>query len=312
MDTLSSDSMIIELRGFLDETVALTRAVANDDTAWTTPWAGSPAGTELAAEEKRHPYPGTGSWPWRAAPMFARWALQVAASAASGFAAVLGRDETSYAADVLCRGILESSSLSWWLLDPDIGSERRLARSLVYRLHTAGETDRAVRALELGPDDYPADYGESADGVREEIRALGLACTKSGTVSFGDDGTSTESWPGYTERTAQLAERIWPQRKLPYALLSAVAHAEFLGLQRSLPELAGHASDLRPTTGPADAALWLWLWQDAYLVLGALIFSADRAAAFLGLPDQLAALNVLTGRLDERLLALRPAMPDGP
>jgi hypothetical protein len=115
-----------------------------------------------------------------------------------------------------------------------------------------------------------------------------------------------ESWPGYTERAAQLVERIWPQRKLPYAVLSAVAHAELLGMTRSLGPLASQAAGRSAPASPDDA---LWLWQDAYLVLGALVFSADRAAGFLGLHDDLAAVHNLAERLDKRLPALRPAIP---
>src|SRR5207248_7657044 len=70
---------------------------------------------------------------------------------AKGFSKVLDPNATSYAADVLCRGILETASLVWWLLDPDIDAQRRLARSLVYRLHTAAQTGRAIEALALDP-----------------------------------------------------------------------------------------------------------------------------------------------------------------
>jgi len=307
MDTPPGDTMLTELRVFLTEAITLARAVAEADTAWNTPWAHSPAGTELATEEASRPEPETGSWPWQLAPMIARWALQVAAAEATGFSAAVDQDATSYSADVLCRGILETSSLAWWLLDPGIGAERRLARSLVYRLHSAGQTERAVSALELGLEDNPAEYGETVTSVQQEIRALGWTCSKSCTVSFGHDGDK-ESWPGYTERAASLVTKIWPQRKLPYAVLSAVAHGELLGLQRNLVPSPPGTPGLRVTPDQASA---LWLWQDTYLVLGALVFTTDRAAAFLGLREQLAALNVLTEQLDQRLPVLRPDMPLG-
>jgi len=100
---------------------------------------------------------------------------------------------------------------------------------------------------------------------------------------------------------------VLPQPRLSYAVLSAVAHAELIGLQRNLTQPVDQARDLRPAPGPASA---LWLWQDTHLVLGALVFSTDRAAAFLGLPEQqLAALDALVEQLDQRLPALRPAMP---
>jgi hypothetical protein len=173
MDTPPVDTRLTELRVFLTKAITLALATADADTAWNTPWAHSPAGAELTAEEARRPEPETGSWPWLAAPMIARWALQVAAAEATGFSAALDLDATSYAADVLCRGILETSSLAWWLLDPDIDAEKRLARSLVYRLHSAGQTERAIKALELGPEDNRAGYGELPEEVQQDIDSVG-------------------------------------------------------------------------------------------------------------------------------------------
>lgn len=68
--------------------------------------------------------------------------------------------------------------------------------------------------------------------------------------------------------------KTWPQEKLPYAQLSAVAHAELLGLERNL----ARGEPLLRVAPDDDGA---WLWQDTYLVVGALIFIAHRAAAFL-------------------------------
>lgn len=291
--------MFDELRDLVANTVAVASSVTDADTAWTSPWADSPAGIELAAEEARRPEPQSGSWPWLAALLIGRWALQVTIEVARRLPALLVRDTTSYAADLLCRGVLETSSLAWWLLEPDIGPRRRLARSLVYRLHTARQTEKAVKALELGPDEEPTGYGESVTDVEDEVRELGW--TLNGTsVSFDD---VKESWPSYTERSAKLVENIWPQRKLPYAVLSAVAHGELLGMQRSLTQVDADTSMLRPAPGPHTV---LWLWHDTYLVLGALVFSTDRAAGVLGLHDQLTSLDNLREHLNQRLPSLRP------
>src|SRR5262245_50440 len=138
--------MLDELRALLIRAIALASSVAGADTAWTTPWADSPAGKELAAEEARRPEPHSGSWPWLAAPMLGRMALQVMIEEARYLPRLLDSRATSYAADVLCRAVLETSSLACWLLDPDIDAERRAARVLVYRLHTARQTARAVEA----------------------------------------------------------------------------------------------------------------------------------------------------------------------
>ena len=114
------------------------------------------------------------------------------------------------------------------------------------------------------------------------------------------DGKTVER-PGYGERIAQMVGLIWPQHTPPYAVLSAVAHAELPGLTRSLSD-PGDGLDPRPD--PAGSTLWLW-WG-TYLVLGALMFTAERAARFLGSPDQFDALHAWTADLDRALPALRP------
>jgi hypothetical protein len=193
---------------------------------------------------------------------------------------------------VLCRAVLESSSLAWWLLDPGVGARPRLARALTYRLHTAKETKRAISHLRLGSDEDPTEYGELPDTVMQEIRNLGpdWTCHPSGAwVSWGNGEEQKETWPGYSDRAADLVRRIWPQQeKMPYAALSAVVHAELLGLARGIPRpgpakpTATTAPDaIRADLGPAR----LWLWHDAYLAIGALVFTADRAASFLALDD---------------------------
>lgn len=106
-----ADSLLGQLESVLTTTITMAQQVAGDP-SWDTPVAHSPAGMELTAEEARRPEPQTGGWPWLLGPMIASWALQVALEEAKGFAAVLDPDATSYAADVLCRGVLESSSLA--------------------------------------------------------------------------------------------------------------------------------------------------------------------------------------------------------
>jgi len=58
------------------------------------------------------------------------------------------------------------------------------------------------------------------------------------------DGKTVER-PGYGERIAQMVGLIWPQHTPPYAVLSAVAHAELPGLTRSLSD-PGDGLDPRP------------------------------------------------------------------
>lgn len=293
-------SLVGELRSLLKTTITKARQVASAEGSWDTPAADSHVGKELAAEEARRPEPATGSWPWLLAPMIARWSLQGAIEEARGFSSVLAPDGPSNAADVLCRGVLEASSLAWWLLDPEIDGETRLARSLVYRLHSGAQTERAIQALGLEPEDKPSEYGELLEAVERDIASVGLTSERRNGVLF----CGQEALPSYTKRAGSLVAKIWPQEKLPYSVLSAVAHAELLGLQRNLVESCHSSAGLQIRPGPATG---MWLWQDTYLVIGALIFTAERAAAFLGLDAQVAALQVWMQESQRRLVDLRPS-----
>ncbi len=227
---------------------------------------------------------------------------------AKGFSAVLAPETTSYAADVLCRGVLETTSLAWWLLDPHIDSETRLARSLVYRLNSADQTERAIKALELEPEENRAEYGELPKDVKEAIASVGLTWERRTHEEPRGLFCGEERLPTYTERAASLVAKIWPQRRLPYALLSAVTHGELLGLQRNLVYSRSEGiANLHVAHHPASD---MWLWQDTYLVIGALVFTAERAASFLRLDDQLTGLHDWISELDRRLPSLRPGAPD--
>jgi hypothetical protein len=289
-------SFTSELRDLLATTITKARQVTNANGTWETPGADTPAGKELAAEEARRPEPATGSWPWLLTPALARLALQTALEEAKGFAAVLARAGTSYAPDVLCRSVLETSSLAWWLLDPDIDSKTRMARSLSYRLYSAAQTRKAVDALGLAPEDDRSEFGELPEAVTEDIRSAQLPTDESGKVLF----SAEEARPGYTDRVAKLVAKIWPQTQLPYAVLSAVAHGEMLGLVRNIAQGEPRLS-VAPGVGTDT-----WLWHDTYLVIGALIFTAERAAAFLGQGDELTALGEWMQESQRRLLDVRP------
>jgi hypothetical protein len=73
------------------------------------------------------------------------------------------------------------------------------------------------------------------------------------------------TWPRYGERAVELVRRIWPQQeKMPYAALSAVGRDD-----------ARHRAPGRQPGGILDLARY----RDTDVVLGALVFTADRLRA---------------------------------
>jgi hypothetical protein len=297
----------VELRNSLNIVIELARAVTETDSAWETPLRDSQAGSELLAEEARQAGT-TGSWPWLMAPTVARWALWAAVEETIALRDLIDVTTTSYGADVLCRSVLESSSLAWWLLDPDIDAEGRLARILLYRYSTARQTQKAAIHLGIGQDVAFSGYGEMPETVEEEARAFGFEIDRKRLMC------REATLPGYSERVAAMMEAIWPQPKLPYAQLSAVAHAELLGLTRNLTHLP------RPPRGAQDPPVTVlrptpdqegfWFWQDTYLAGGALLFAGERAASFLGLEHQARLIGAATETVQKDLTAVRPRSPD--
>jgi hypothetical protein len=252
--------------------------------------------------------------------MTARWALWAMTEQARTLPALLNPHATSYGADVVSRAVLEAASLAWWLLDPGIDARQRTARWLVWRLHSADESRKAVNALELGDDEDPSEYGESVEDIQRDIAELGWSTgdraeTREPDASSRTAGKKTalspvmlpdgrkEAWRGPTERVADVVKNIWPQGGFPYRRLSAVAHTELWGMSFNLAPVSPGARVLRPAPTSGTA---LWLWQDAYLVAGALVFTAGRAASFLGLNEYEERLNALTAYLSRALAALRP------
>lgn len=188
MDNSSTSRLVPGLRALLTTTAGLVTDVTDAD--WHAPLTSSQADAEMRAQEAHRPPPETGSWPWLAAPLIARLALQVALEQARGFSAVLDQEATCYAADALCRAVLEPASLAWWLLEPDIDAERRLARALVYRLNTAKATSKAIDQMGLGHDEDRSGYGELPEHVEQEITSLGPTWTVNRSRTQVRSGTS--------------------------------------------------------------------------------------------------------------------------
>jgi hypothetical protein len=157
--------------------------------------------------------------------------------------------------------------------------------------------------LGLGSEEDRSEYGELPEEVEKEARELGFPLRYKKTDGRRQRTCQEQVWPSYTERAAALVSNIWPQHKLPYAALSMVAHAELLGLTRNLGRLQADAvTNLRLIRDPTE----MWFWHDTYLAAGALVLSAERAAVFLGLQEQLTALLAAKTEIQQALEVLRP------
>lgn len=295
--------MMRELRAIVGEATSIAAGIADEDGSWNSPLLRSQAGSELVEQEEQHPPPGTGSYPWRQASIIARAGLWAGIEEAKALQVALDVEKTSYGADVLCRAVLESLSLTWWLLDPEIDGAGRVARLFLFREHTAEETKRAVTSLGLGDDEDRSEYGELPSDVKKHAKQLGILLEDRNVVGRKVRCCGDQRWLSHTDRVAQLVEHVWRQGRMPYAVLSAVAHAELLGLTRNVGRTQpGEPPSFRPVPDRRG----FWLWHDAYLAVGALLFAAERAAGFLGLTDRVSVVHAAKEDLQQQLWHLQP------
>lgn len=100
------------------------------------PNANSQAMAEVAAEEK---FVGTEPWgdePVRQAHNLASLLLLGADDCVNSTCRLLASEPTPiYSHIVLARATLEHAGRAWWLLDPEIGIQRRIARGVNDRIH---------------------------------------------------------------------------------------------------------------------------------------------------------------------------------
>jgi len=267
---------------------------------WCLPTPDCEAGLEL--RELIHGPEG----PWGEAPvrevMDIAWiALGLARDELRAFGSVLEQaDPSSFALDVLYRGMLESASLVNWLLDMRLGARRRVARGIVYRLSGARHVESALKNFQIGPIERQEEYGELTPQVVEFADRLGFSDLDTDPRRLRCEG---ETYPNYLDRSHALVRHYSSTPHTPYQVYSGVLHAELWGLWRGYRQVAGEHPHERFEPIRHDLAIHTTT-QGA---LGAMIISAARAASYLGATSITESLDAWAAILDVRIVELRPS-----
>jgi hypothetical protein len=88
-------------------------------------------------------------------------------------AGALTAESTPYVMNALARAAMEAGAQLWWLLQPDIGVRRRVARFWLIRASGARYLDGTVQVID--PAAPAGTYGETPTMVRAAVDGLGLS-----------------------------------------------------------------------------------------------------------------------------------------
>jgi hypothetical protein len=224
------ETPLIEYAKLLDEVVDIYRVLTDPR---VEPRPDSPGAEELKAA-KQQPRPAVaGTWgeePVREAYALAILNYQVALDHASAIAVLTKGTRSAVSASVLARALVEAASQAWWLLEPDIGHVKRVARSAALRYRSACEGEKAATADGVSADEHPG-YTETKAQVEQYANGLGL-----GDLSV--DGS--KRWTVYVCDSERLPTASWRVEELfsgidlpsVYKVFSGYSHGEVFALLR--------------------------------------------------------------------------------
>jgi hypothetical protein len=216
-------------------------------TEWVPNWQ-SEAAREWAMEVQGPSGPW-GDTPIRTTHAAAAFLLEAIVQCLRALSGAVAVEPTPYIANCLARSALEAGSQAWWLLEPGIGAERRVARFLLIRMRSARAVQETSKLLGV----KPGDYGETIAQVRNQASALGLKLVPAEggrRWSYGVD-----ELPSYTARARAFEKALRAHGS--YGIYSGSAHAEWHAIISGWqsPELTGDVQSLLVKT-PDRVALW--------------------------------------------------------
>lgn len=252
------------------------------DSEWVPAWQ-----SEAARERGGVVQGPDGAWsdmPVRTAYAAAAFLLEAILQCLRALSGALTAEATPYVANCLARSALEAGSQAWWLLEPNIGARRRVARFLLIRARSARAVQDTAKALGV----RPGDYGETVAIVVEHAATLGLQLVSADKgrrwLCDGDE------LPGYTARARAFEHALRTHGS--YGIYSGSAHAEWHAVISGwqMPEVPDDIQSLLVKAPDRDA-----LWSAVFNSVNAGLEVSRRALNLQGRRARLLDLGYLSG-----------------
>ena len=244
-----TEADVHEMKRFLGDTCA-------DVKRWLPEPEWRPAWQSEAARERANRERGTdGPWgdrPVRAAYTAAALYLESVLQCMRAMGAALTTDTTHYVPYCLARAAMEAGSQAFWLLEPDIGARRRVARFMLIR--ASGARNRAEEVSLTDPASAGM-YGETPEQLDAEAVRLGLRLEYRQTRKHrGQWWCEDDKLPGYTERNRQLERAMLSPAA--YKIYSAALHAEWHAVIGGWDEVTMADGSRALVSRPDRVAVW--------------------------------------------------------
>jgi hypothetical protein len=186
----------------------------------------------------------------------------------------------AYAIGLVARSVVEVGARAWWIVEPDVTAEVRVARGFVEKLASLRDVDRT--SIDTDGRVTPAAVGLSYDAgaLIADVRALGMPTER----NRRRDTIGGQFRPSATKLVGQFLERDMPEScRAVYPLLSANAHGTLwaitLHFTADPPDATQRvAATYRVTQG--------WLDGPANVALLALCWTLERISSLLGWPTE--------------------------
>jgi len=214
---------------------------------WVPAWRSE--GSRERGEHVSGPHGPWGDVPVKTAYAAAAFLLDAVLQCLRAMSGALAVEATPYVTNCLARSALEAASQAWWLLEPGIGAQRRVARLLLVRAGSARRLEETAKVLGF----VPGDYGETAEAVRRYGADLGLELV---SVDGGKRWVcGVDELPGYTARARDFERAL--RAVGSYSIYSGAAHAEWHAVISGwqLPVSADSAEALL-VRNPDRVAVW--------------------------------------------------------
>jgi hypothetical protein len=251
------------------------------------PWASSRAMAELADQHRW----STPEWlePARNAHAYGGFLTYLIAEHVSAHAAIIDGSSVgpSYAHMSCVRAVLEAVPIAHWLLDPAIGAETRIQRSITFRLHSANQQKRMVNIAGA------RDAAERSTSACRAFAAANRWSLRGGAVA-GDSIPKATSYSKVAlgAEAKELDETVW-------ALACATQHANWFALADGLHDSFVRNDPLDPLGG-VEA---ITVKAPALAMFAAVIFSGADAV-------QRARADLMGWSPSDELVASRSALTD--
>lgn len=252
------------------------------DVEWVPAWQSEAA--RERAEAVQGPSGPWGDMPVRTAYAAAAFLLEAVLQCVRALSGALTAEATPYVANCLARSALEAGSQAWWLLEPGIGAQRRVARFLLVRARSARAVQDTAKTLGV----KPGDYGETVATVLEHAAALGFELVSAGKGRRWSCGV--DELPSYTARARAFEQAL--RTRGSYGIYSGSAHAEWHAIISGwqLPQIPGDVQSLL-VKAPDRVALW----SAVFNTVNAGLEVSRRALDLLGRRARLLDLYYLSG-----------------